>query len=170
MKKTHGLVSKSVVALALLGALPAAATQTYSGSLCTSVSGFSAPTIFRSGRLLNQTANGIEVVCPIQRNVSVPSFNEDLSISVTVMDPHISANVCCTGYVAEADGTTIAYDEACTATGTADLVNPKVLAINLPAVFASVNGYLSLRCELPGQSTTGGVTYSSVLSSFVVTE
>ncbi|WP_163990104.1 hypothetical protein [Pyxidicoccus caerfyrddinensis] len=171
MKKTHGFVSKSVIALSLLSALPAAAgTASYPGSLCTSVSGFGAPTIFRSGRLLNSSASAIEVVCPIQRNVVAPYFTEDMSVSVTVSDPHLSADVCCTGYVADNDGSTLAYDEACTPAGTADLSTPRTLSINLPSVNASSNGYLSLRCELPAQSTTAGVKYSSVLASFVVYE
>ncbi|MCY1017005.1 hypothetical protein [Pyxidicoccus sp. MSG2] len=170
MKKTHGFVSKSVVALAMLSALPAAAgTASYPGSLCTSVSGFGAPTIFRSGRLLNQSASAIEVVCPIQRNILSP-YTEDMSLTVTVSDPHLTADVCCTGYVADNDGSTLAYDEACTPAGTADITNPRLLSINLPAVNATYNGYLSLRCELPAQSTTAGVKYSSVLASFVVYE
>ncbi|WP_164008436.1 hypothetical protein [Pyxidicoccus trucidator] len=171
MKKTHGFVTKSVVALALLGALPAAAgTATYAGAMCTVVSGFSSPTIFRSGRLLNQSTSEIEVVCPLQRNVSIPSFTEDLSITVTVNDPHLTADVCCTGYVAEKDGTTLASDRACTPAGTADTANTKSLAINLPSVFAGANGYLNLRCELPGTYTIGTVKHPSVLASFLVSE
>ena len=171
MKKTHGYVSKSVIALALLGALPAAAgPATYSGSLCTSVSGFSAPTIYRSGRLLNLSTNEIEVVCPIQRNVSVPSFTEDMSILATVMDPHLTEDVCCTASVAEPDGTTITSSRVCTPAGTADTVNHKSISINLASVYASINGYVSLRCELPAPYTIGTTKHASVLASFYVSE
>ncbi|MCP3103724.1 hypothetical protein LZ198_33060 [Myxococcus sp. K15C18031901] len=169
MKTFNRRLTQSVAALALLGALPAAAgTATYSGSLCTSVSGFSAPTIFRSGRLLNQTANTIEVVCPLQRNVST-SFTEDSSFAAYVIDAHLTENVCCVATVAEADGTAITSGSACT-TG-ADTANIKGISINLASVFASVNGYLSLRCVIPGQYTdTSGAKFSSVLSSFTVVE
>jgi hypothetical protein len=171
MKKTHGVVSKSVVALALLGALPAAAgTATYSGSLCsTPVSGFSAPTTFRSGRILNQTASSIEVVCPLQRNVNFSTFAEDMSVSITALDPHLTENVCCTATVTESDGTALASGSACSNWG-ADTANHKPFSINLASVFAGVNGYLSLRCELPPQYTSGATKYSSVISSIMVTE
>jgi hypothetical protein len=162
MKKN---VSKSVVALALLGALPAAAGQaTYSGALCAPVTGSSTPTVFRSGRVLNQTASNIELVCPIQRNLAAPNYNEDLSVSITVVDAHYSEDVCCTATVAENDGTAIATDTRCT-TG-ADPFNPKPIGINLPSVFASINGYVSLRCTLPPRYSG----YDSVLASFLVTE
>jgi hypothetical protein len=155
---------KSVAALALLGALPAAAgSASYSGALCTSVSGFSNPTIFRSGRLLNQTAGEIEVVCPIQRNIS-STFAEDMSVSVTVVDAHFSENVCCTATVAENDGTAITSGSACTSGS--DTANPKIIGINLASVFANLNGYLSLRCSVPARYNG----FDSVLSSFVVTE
>ncbi|WIG94949.1 hypothetical protein [Myxococcus sp. SDU36] len=170
MKKSLSFVSKSVAALAMLSALPAlAGTATYSGSLCTSVSGFANPTIFRSGRLLNSTPNTIEVICPIQRNVSIPSFTESLSVSVTAVDPHLTENVCCTATVAEKDGTALASSAACSNWG-ANTTAHNTFSISLPSVFASLNGYVSLRCVLPGQYTSGSSTYSSVLASFVVTE
>jgi hypothetical protein len=163
--KTSMLV-KSVAALALLGAVPAAANQaSYSGSLCTpvTISGQGTPTIFRSGRLLNQTTGTIEVVCPIQRNVT-SSLTEDMSVSVTVVDAHYSENVCCTATVAEYDGTSITSGSACT-TGS-DPSNPKIIGINLASVFAGINGYVSLRCSVPARYNG----FDSVLSSFVVTE
>lgn len=171
MKKTHTLVSKSVVALALLSALPAAAgTATYSGALCsTPVSGSSAPATFRSGRILNQTATSIEVVCPIQRNVNLSTFAEDMSVSITALDPHLTEDVCCTATVTETDGTPYTSGSACSNWG-ADISNHKAFSINLASVFASVNGYLSLRCELPAQYTSGATKYSSVISTIMVTE
>jgi hypothetical protein len=168
MKKTNAFVSMLVVALALLGALPAAAGQaTYSGSLCTpvTIAGQGNPTIYRSGRLLNQTGGDLEVVCPVQRNVAAPYFNEDMSISVTVIDQHptVGEEVCCTATVAENDGTSITSGSACTSGSDP---SPKIISINLASVYASVNGYLSLRCKLPPVYAGN----SSVLSSFVVTE
>jgi hypothetical protein len=170
--KTSMLV-KSVAALALLGALPAAAGQaSYSGSLCEVVgSGSTNATYFNSGRLLNQTASPFTAVCPLQRNVSVPSFTEDMTVSITVVDQHATqgVDVCCTATVAEADGTAITSGSACSSGSNA---NPQTLSINLASVFAGLNGYLSLRCSLPGQYTdpVTGDKLSSVLSSFLVTE
>ncbi|AEI62756.1 hypothetical protein [Corallococcus macrosporus] len=170
MKKSLSFVSKSVAALAMFSALPAlAGTATYSGSLCTSVSGFGSPTIYRSGRLINQTPNTIEVVCPIQRNVTAPTFTEALSINVTALDPHLSENVCCTATVAEKDGSTLASSAACSNWG-ANTANHNSFSLSVPSVFANINGYVSLRCVLPGQYTSGSSTYSSVLASFVVSE
>ncbi|QDE88248.1 hypothetical protein BHS06_04365 [Myxococcus xanthus] len=170
MKKSLSFVSQSVAALAMLSTLPAmAGSATYSGALCTSVSGFHSPTVFRSGRLLNSNANTLEVVCPIQRNISLPSLTESLSVSVTALDPHLTENVCCTATVAEKDGTSLASSSACSNWG-ADTANHNSFSISLPSVFAGVNGYVSLRCALPGQYTSGSSTYASVLASFVVTE
>lgn len=171
MKKTLTLVSKSALALALLGTLPAAAgTASYAGALCAPVSGSGSPVYFRSGRLINQTASEIEVVCPIQRNVVAPAFTEDMSILASVFDPGLATDVCCTAAVSEKDGTFITSSRVCTPAGTADLNNHRTLNINLPSVFAALDGYVSLRCELPGQVNVGGTTYSNVLASFVVTE
>ncbi len=171
MKKTHGFVSKSVVALALLGALPAAAGMaTYPGSLCTQVSGFGAPAAYRSGRLLNLTANTTEVTCPIQRNVSLPALTEDMTVTVTVVDGHADENVCCVASVAAADGTTITDGSACTSAGLFDIPETSGLSINLPSVFASTNGYVSVRCSLPGTFAVNGTPLSSVLSSILVSE
>ncbi|MCP3165043.1 hypothetical protein LZ199_19250 [Myxococcus sp. QH3KD-4-1] len=162
MKNTF---TKSVAALALLGALPSvAATASYAGALCTSVSGFKTPSIFRSGRLINQTGEAIEVVCPVQRNVVAPTFNENASFLITVRDPHLTENVCCTATVTEPDGTAIASDSGCTSG--ADTAAPKSISLNLATVFASVNGYIALRCELPGPYAG----HQTALSSFYVAE
>ncbi|AKQ69159.1 hypothetical protein A176_006071 [Myxococcus hansupus] len=170
MKTSLSLVSKSVAVFAALSTLPAmAGTATYSGSLCTSVSGFAAPTIFRSGRLINSDTSPMEVVCPIQRNVSAPYFNETLSISVTALDPHLTENVCCTATVAEKDGTALASAAACSNWG-AHTTNHNTFSISVPSVFANLNGFVSLRCELPGQYVNGSTSHRSVLASFVVTE
>lgn len=164
MKK---LMSKSVVALALLGALPAAAGQaTYSGSLCAVVGSTSSkPTYYNSGRLLNQNDGTLSVVCPLQRNVVAPYYSEDMSVSITVVDQNAveTLDVCCTATVAEADGTAITSGSACT-DGSSAIA--KTLSINLASVFANLNGYLSLRCSLPGVYNGN----SSVLASFLVTE
>ncbi|MBZ4415448.1 hypothetical protein [Myxococcus sp. RHSTA-1-4] len=170
MKKTHGFVSKSVVALALLGALPAAAgTATYAGALCAAVSG--TPTIFRSGRLINQTGSDMEVVCPIQRNITnVPYYTEDMTITATVLDPSITDDVCCTAAVSEADGTYLATARTCTPANSGDYDTHRTLSMNLPSVYAGPGGYLSLRCELPKQVSIDGAMRSSVLASFIVTE
>jgi hypothetical protein len=171
MKKTLLAVSKSALALSLLGALPAAAgTATYAGALCVPVTNSGTPTYFRSGRLINQTANEIEVVCPIQRNVVVPGYAEDMSVIASVFDPGLATDVCCTATVAERDGTPITASQVCTPAGTADLNNHRSIFINLPSVFAALEGYVSLRCDLPGQVSVGGTTYSSVLASFMVSE
>ncbi len=170
MKKPLSFVSTSVAALAMLSTLPAmAGTASYSGALCTPVSGFHSPAVFRSGRLLNGNANTLEVVCPIQRNVTAPSFTETLSITVTALDPHLTEDVCCTAMVAEKDGTTLASASACSNWG-ADTANHNSFSINVPSVFAAITGYVSLRCALPGQYTSGASTYTSALASFVVTE
>ncbi|WP_426756985.1 hypothetical protein [Myxococcus sp. Y35] len=170
MMKPLSFRSKSVATLAMLCALPAAAgTASYSGALCTSVSGFGSPIRYRSGRLLNTTPNTIEVVCPIQRNVTAPSFSETLSVSVTALDPHLTENVCCTATVAEKDGTSLASAAACSNWG-ADTANHNSFSISLPSVFAGLNGYVNLRCVLPGEYTSGANTYASVLASFVVSE
>ncbi len=170
--KTNNIVSKTVVTLALLGALPAAAGQaSYSGSLCEVVgSGSVNATYFNSGRLLNQTASDFTAICPLQRNVVAPSFTENMTVSITVVDAHPTLNedVCCVATVAEADGTAITSGSDCSSGS-----NPaaQTLSINLASVFAGVNGYLSLRCSLPRQYTdTSGTKHSSVLSSFLVTE
>ncbi|NTX06255.1 MULTISPECIES: hypothetical protein [Myxococcus] len=162
---TKNTFKKSVAALALLGALPAVAgPATYAGALCTSVSGFAAPSIFRSGRLINQTGGAIEVVCPVQRNVVAPSFNENVSFLITARDPHLTENVCCTATLTEPDGTAITADSGCTAG--ADTANPKTISLNLATAFASVNGYIALRCELPGPYSG----FQSTLSSFYISE
>ncbi|RYZ44187.1 MAG: hypothetical protein EOO71_00540 [Myxococcaceae bacterium] len=170
MMKTRTFLSKSVVALALLGTLPAAAgSASYAGALCTPVSGFSTPTTFRSGRILNQTANTTEVVCPVQRNVVAPYFNEDVTVTFTALDPHLTENVCCYATVTEADGTAIATGSGCTSG--ADAANHKLVSINMSSVFANINGFIALRCVLPGQYTdSAGSKYTSVLASFTVAE
>ncbi|MCY0998665.1 hypothetical protein OWM54_16120 [Myxococcus sp. MISCRS1] len=162
---TKNLFKQSVAALAVLGAMPTfAGPATYAGSLCTSVSGFSAPSMFRSGRLINQTGSALEVVCPVQRNVSIPSFNEAVSFLVTARDPHLTENVCCTATVTEPDGSAIASDSGCTSG--ADTANPKTISLSVPTTFASSNGFIALRCELPAPYSG----YNSALSSFYISE
>ncbi|MCY1019298.1 hypothetical protein [Pyxidicoccus sp. MSG2] len=174
MKNTHGFMSKSVIALALLGALPAAAgNATYPGALCTpiSIAGSGTPTIYRSGRLLNLSSNAFEVVCPIQRNVTFPALTEDMTVTVNVVDGHGNDDICCVATVAQADGTPITDDDACTSGGLFDVPMPDNLSINLPSVFAGTNGYVSVRCRVPGTFPgAGGTTLSSVISSILVSE
>lgn len=162
---TKDMFKKSVAALALLGALPAVAgPATYAGALCTSVSGFGTPSIFRSGRLINQTGAALEVVCPVQRNVNTVNFNEAVSLLITARDPHLTENVCCTATVTEPDGTAIASDSGCTSG--ADTANPKSISLSIASTFASLNGFIALRCELPGPYSG----YQSALSSFYISE
>lgn len=169
MKKTNNLVTKSVAVLALLGALPVAARQTtYPGALCEPVSGSETPTLFASGRLLNHTSGLVNVVCPLQREVIAPSYTEDMTILVTVQDLNPSKDFCCWATVAQSDATTLVSTPDCTETfGSAT----QVLSINLPSVYASIDGYLSLRCEVPEQHIDGnGIKYTSALASFLVME
>ncbi|WP_342378694.1 hypothetical protein NVS55_04790 [Myxococcus stipitatus] len=161
----HTLLKQAAAAVVLFGALPAAAgPATYAGGLCTSVSGFGTPSIYRSGRLVNTTGSTLEVVCPVQRNVTVTNLNEDVSVLVTVVDASLDDDVRCTATVTEADGTAVLAGSG--QTSGADTANAKSISINLAPALASFFGYITVRCELP--KTYAG--FNSVLASIYVSE
>ncbi|WP_338870775.1 hypothetical protein [Myxococcus stipitatus] len=161
----HTLLKHSVAALALLGALPAAAgPATYAGALCTSVSGSGTPAIYRSGRLVNTTGSTLEVVCPVQRNINLTNLNEDVSVLVTVVDASLDKDVRCTATVSEPDGTVVLAGSG--QTSGADVNNAKSISIDLAPALATFFGYITVRCEIP--ETYAGA--NSVLASFYISE
>jgi hypothetical protein len=162
MKKT---LVKSLAALAALASLPAAANwATYSGSSCQTRAGSQELVYYFSGRAINDKAAAVDAVCPLQRNIT-STFNEDASVRVTVLDAHYSENVCCTAYVREADGGTLAGSAQVCSSGSDTSVH-KVLSLDVPAVFAGTNGFLVLNCNIPG--TYNGI--GSALASIEVVE
>lgn len=156
---------KALASLAAFVSLPAVAGwATYPGSVCVPRAGSQNLIYYFSGRAINDKTSSIDAVCPLQRNVSSPYFNEDATVRVTVLDAHYTSDVCCTAYVREADGDFLAGSaQACTSGS--DTANHKLLSLNVPSVFAGTNGYLVLNCNIPGAYSGA---YSALASIEVV--
>ena len=93
-----------------------------------------------------------------------------MTVTVNVVDGHADANVCCVATVSTVDGAIITDGSDCTDAGLFDIPETTNLNINLPAVFAGTNGYVSVRCTLPGTFPVSGGSLSSILASIAVSE
>lgn len=141
-------IAKTAAALMAFISLPAAADwYTFPGAICRGPS--NTPTSYGSdGRISHSSDFPLMLVCPLQRNVSA-SYAESVTVRVTTLDAHYAHDICCTANVHAANGALLA-GSAWVCTSGSDTTNHKLVSMSVPSVVAGSNGYVALRCSIPG--------------------
>jgi hypothetical protein len=149
--RTASLLLASTFAITALSAGPALAErQSYPGAACHPTGSATGITRNEAGQLRNSGSSATAVICPLVVSTEVP-----VDARIYVRDMRNNGSVVCRRQSVQSDGDRIDIESRSSGGDIGDAVVNASVALDFTATTLSVNGAVSVTCDIPAKGPDG---------------